>query len=85
MAVKLDSQSVFARSASVFPLLTRYFLNQPSPACAWLNPIPSIGPRECLDVINNLVGVKAAMKMIHPLDLSERMYGAVVHDSIEDH
>ena len=85
MAVKLDSQSLVASSASVLPLFTKYFLNQASPAWAWLISAPATGPTECLDVINNLVGVRAAMKMIHPFDFSERVYGAAVHDSSEGH
>ena len=86
-AVKLDSQSLDAKSASVFPLFSRYFLNHASPASAWLisRPFPGTGPIECLDVMSNLVGVKAAMKMIQPFDFSERVYGAVVCRSSDIH
>ena len=85
MAVKLDSQSLVAKSASVFPLSSRYFLNHFSPASAWLTSLPATGPIECLDVISILVGVRAAMKMIQPFDLSERVYGAVECFSIDSH
>jgi len=85
MAVKLDSQSLVANSASVLPLFSKYFLNHVSPAWAWLTSFPATGPRECLDVMSSLVGVRAAMKMIHPFDFSERMYGAAVCVSSESH
>lgn len=84
-AVKLDSQSLVAKSASVLSLFARYFLNHFSPASAWLTSLPATGPIECLDVMSNLVGVRAAMKMIQPFDLSERVYGAVEFASSDSH
>lgn len=39
---------------------------------------PWMGPRECLEVTTSWVGESAAMKMMHPFDLRERMYGATV-------
>ena len=72
-AVKLDSQSLVAKSASVLPLSSKYFLNHLSPASAWLSPLSGVGPMECLDVMSNLVGVKGAMKMIQPFNFSERV------------
>jgi hypothetical protein len=35
--------------------------------------------------MSNLVGVRAAMKMIQPFDLSERVYGVVEYFSIDGH
>ena len=85
MAVQFFSQSTAARSASFRPFLARYLHNQPSPACAWLTADPATGPRECFDVMSSEVGVSAAMKMIHPLDLSVRVYGASVFSSNDAH
>lgn len=85
IAVKLDSQSLVAKSASVLPLFAKYFLNHPSPAWAWLRSFPWTDPRECLDVMINVVGVRAAMRMMQPFDFRERVYGAAVCFSSEGH
>ena len=85
MAVKLESQSLLDKSSSVFPFFVKYFFNHASPAWAWLTSFPTTGPRECLEVMINLVDVKAAMKMIHPFDFNERVYGATVCVWSESH
>jgi len=43
------------------------------------------GPIECLEVMRSLDGVSAAMKMMQPFDLRERVYGAVVCFLRADH
>jgi hypothetical protein len=40
---------------------------------------------ECLDVMSSFEGVSAAMKIMQPLDLRERTYGAHVRASSEAH
>ena len=71
-AVHFFSQSVRARASSVLPTAARCVRSQRSPTSAWLSGwAPFVmGPSECLDVTRSLVGVSAAMKMMHPFDLS---------------
>ena len=44
-----------------------------------------MGPRECFDVTTSLEGVRAAMKIMHPFDLSVRVYGEAVFRSSDSH
>lgn len=85
MAVQFFSQRTLARSASSRPFTARYLRSHASPACAWLIGVPKMGPSECFDVTTSLSGVSAAMKMMHPFDLSERTYGGFVCASIASH
>ena len=87
-AVHFFSQSVCASCSSVLPAAARCLRSHRSPTCAWL-PGPTVfslsAPSECLEVTTSLVGVSAAMKMMQPLDLSVRVYGAAVCDSRDPH
>jgi hypothetical protein len=44
-----------------------------------------MGPIECFEVMRSLEGDNAAMKIMHPLDLSVRVYGGFVRASRDDH
>ena len=37
-----------------------------------------MGPMECFDVIRSLLEVRAAMKMMHPFDFKDKVYGGAV-------
>ena len=44
-----------------------------------------MGPMECFEVIRIRKSESAAMKMMHPLDLSVRVYGGFVRTARDDH
>ena len=74
-AVQFLSQSVCASCSSVLPEAARCFRSHRSPTCACDSgpDAPGVDPTECFEVTRSFVGVRAAMKMMHPLDLSVRV------------